>query len=295
MPDVTKRLRPLFVVCDEMTKAADHAVYLEGPGEIGTLEHFDRVVFMRALNTLKAARGLLALGHWEIASVCARQLFELVLNMEAIADGDRAERQLTFAKYGLLQRLMVERREIQYCIDTGRPYDHERFKGIDAYLASTSFVEFQTQKPGKEVQWARSWNGKTVYEMATASTDPLRIHHYNNLFRKWSEEAHAAPGALLESLFRVGDGEWVERLIHDEDRNTSEVLVLSMNLLLELWLNLPAAPKHHLDRSGQWLDRVNDFVRRDMDETTEEYTYPRNPDGSYLIPPLADADEPRAN
>lgn len=54
------------------------------------LVRFDRGILLRAVNALKAARLLLEAVHWEFAAAPARQLFDLVVNIEHLnTQGDR--------------------------------------------------------------------------------------------------------------------------------------------------------------------------------------------------------------
>ncbi len=89
-PAPSTRLKPVFAICEEVTRAADKAAADAGPAHAGTQTQFERSFFFRGNNTLKAASLVAGDGYWEVAATCARQLFELVLNMEYIAqDEDR--------------------------------------------------------------------------------------------------------------------------------------------------------------------------------------------------------------
>ena len=146
-----KRLRPLFRISRDMTDAGDFAVAKAGPAIVGTQAQFERAIFMRGVNTLKAARLVSESGHWEVASACARQLYELVLNMEAIDRApDRERASVTFVAVGLLQQLLFQKAESEYERDTGRDYRVERLAQVQEILDSPMFEEFRSRGAVRE-------------------------------------------------------------------------------------------------------------------------------------------------
>lgn len=98
-----KRLPVFFQMLDEMTRTADRAPASRDRPFMQD-ELFDMAVFVRANNLVKASRTLFADGHWEVAASAARQLFELLVNVEYLLNQPQpAGERLRYAKFGLLQ------------------------------------------------------------------------------------------------------------------------------------------------------------------------------------------------
>lgn len=128
--------------------AGDSAIAKAGPARIATQGQFERAIFLRGVNTLKAARLVAESGHWEVASACARQIYELVLNMEAIDRApDRERTSVTFVAFGLLQKLLFEKAELEYERDTGRPYSADRIEEVQGILDSPHVRGVQNHGP----------------------------------------------------------------------------------------------------------------------------------------------------
>lgn len=269
-----------------MVDEGDLAIAKAGPAQIGTQEQFERTILVRGVNTLKAARVVAEMGHWEVAAVCARQIFELVLNMEEIDRAqDRVQASMRFALYGLLQKARYQKVELDYDRDTGRPYDAQRFEELPKMLASPIFDPFRVKKAGKPDGWLASWSGKSAWQLAQASTSRMRVPQYNLLFKKWSEQVHGAPGAHVDNMFRQGDADWIAESIKQDDNETSNVMHMAMLLFVELWHLLPGAAPFPAEKALDWSNRLFAWIERDG-KIPAEYRYPRNPDGSYIIEPL---------
>lgn len=287
-----KRLRPLFRISREMTDAVDIAIARLGPAHLGTQEQFERTILMRGANTLKAARLVAEGGHWEVAAVCARQIYELVLNMEALGRAEnREEASITFARYGLLQKLLHQLEEISYDRDTGRPYDQERLDELIRRRDSAIFLDFRIEKVGKPVSWRRSWTGKTTWQLAEESSSQMRVPQYRNLFKRWSEEAHGAPSAHIDNMFRRTGEDWAEQVVKQDDRENSEVTQMAMLLFVDLWQLLPAAAPFPASQALDWSNRIFVLIEQRSGKIPEEYRHPKRPEGSYIIAPPASAPE----
>ncbi|WP_250442695.1 DUF5677 domain-containing protein [Actinotalea sp. C106] len=253
---------------DEVTRAADIA--LAAVRTMASETHqFDIALFVRGVNALKAVRLLTADGHWEIATAPARQLYELVLAAEELnRASDRNEAALRFANFGLLQAARAALARIEYDAATGRPVDDDHRQRLVGFLASGAVGEFRTVKGNGKIAWAQSWSGKTARALAEASDQPLRLNQYELLFTAWSEETHAAPGALIDSITRrVGD-QGIKGLIADDDRNVAEVQAMSLMLFFELGLLLPDAPDLGAKAIEGWINRLRSwtFERFGIDE-----------------------------
>ncbi|HCX83612.1 MAG TPA: hypothetical protein DHV14_00405 [Micrococcales bacterium] len=245
---------------DEVTRAADVAL-----GAIGAMtsetHQFDIALFVRGLNALKAVRLLTADGHWEIATAPARQLYELVLAAEELnRASDRNEAAFRFAKFGLLQTARGALARIEYDAATGRPVDDDHRQRLEGFLASGPVSEFRTVKGNGKIVWARSWSGKTARELAEASDHPLRSKQYELLFTAWSEETHAAPGALIDSIVRRAGDQGFEDVVADDDRNVAEVQAMSLMLFFELGRLLPDAPDLGSETIEGWVSRLRSWT-----------------------------------
>lgn len=257
-----------------MTDAADFAIARLGPAHLGTQEQFERTIFMRGANTLKAARLVAEAGHWEIAAACARQIYELVLNMEAIGRAEnREEASITFARYGLLQRLLHQLEEAIYDRDTSRPYDEDRLAELIRRRDSPIFADFRIEKLGKPLAWRRSWTGKTTWQLAEESTNAMRVPQYRILFKRWSEEAHGAPGAHIDNMFRRTGEDWAEDVLKEDDRQISEVTQMAMLLFIDLWQLLPAAAPFPAENVVDWSDRMFALIEQRGGKIPDEYRY----------------------
>lgn len=112
----------------------------------------------------------------------------------------------------------------------------------------------------------------------------MRVAQYNNLFRKWSAEAHAAPGALVDNVFGPVGPKWVEDAVRQDDAEISSVMQMTMLLFMDLWRLLPYSVPFPAEASSEWCDRLFAWIERDG-KVPDEYRYPKRPDGSYIIAP----------
>jgi hypothetical protein len=248
-PSPKARLAKLFKLMGQVTEAAQKAV-LSTPDATEPVVRFDIEVLLRGANSVKAVRVLLEQGHWEHAVGITRQLFELLVNMEYLGkQSDRGEATLRFARFGLLQFVLAEQRKIEYDQGKGRPIDPAKAALVDHHLMN-DFTDFQAKpKPDGSVRWVDSWCRQKVQYLAEQSGDPMRVHQYEILFRVWSEEAHATPGALIKSLFRDNDDGWVDRAIAENDQWSKDTLCFTLMFFMRLWLELP-----HVSKDVQQID-----------------------------------------
>jgi len=211
LPGPKQRLARTFTTLKDAARAAD-ATLAQLPASAEYLDAFDRGILLRAVNALKSARLLLEAAHWEFAASPARQLFELVVNLEHLnAQANREQAALRFAKFGLLQTIHAQLETAAYEGQTGRPVDEQRVAVLQRMLEG-DYREFRAGSP-KNPRWARSWSRKSTRDLAFASSrQPLRQAQYRQLFVAWSEQLHAAPAALLDGFF-PGRAESIEGLI----------------------------------------------------------------------------------
>ncbi|MFJ9101113.1 DUF5677 domain-containing protein [Streptomyces sp. NPDC102405] len=250
------RLRPFFKLMEDVTSAADRTV-LETPDVENQLTRFDAEILVRGINSVKAVRSLLEHGHWEHAVGVTRQLFELLVNMEYLGTvEDRGEATLLFARFGLLQFLLAEERRFAYNREKGHPVNDQMAAMVDDHLKN-EFNDFQAKpRADGSVRWVSSWCRKDTAELARLSDDPMRTYHYNILYRVWSEQAHAAPGALIKNMFRDNDNGWVEQAVAETDRSSRDTIAFTLMFFLRLWVVLPHVEASH-ERVAVWLGKLS--------------------------------------
>jgi hypothetical protein len=245
------RLRSLFALLDDVITKADAALLTtETPTQ--PLVRFDVAMLQRGINTLKAARLLTEHGHWEFGATVARQLYELLVNMEYLAaQPNRNEAAFRYAKFGLLQSVRAQQRQLSYDQRTGRPVDAQRVDSIEALL-ERAFPEFRDERPNGDVRWPRSWSGKGTRQLAMLSPNRMRVAQYDQLFTIWSEQTHASPGALIDSFARRDGVNWVDEIVARDDVRTAEIVTMAISLFLELWHTLPNAPTFDPETFLKW-------------------------------------------
>jgi len=250
------RLRPFFKLMEDVTSAADRTV-LTTPDVEDVLTRFDAEIFVRGINSAKAVRALLEHGHWEHAVGVTRQLFELLVNMEHLGTlENRREATLQFTRFGLLQHLLAQQRKASYNREKGHPVDAEFAATVEQHLRG-DFTDFQGKlKNDGSVNWVKSWCRKDTAALAKLSADPMRSHHYNILFRVWSEQAHAAPGALIRNMFREDNEGWVKKTVAETDQASKDTLTFTLMFFLRLWVELPHVEVSH-ERVAVWLGELS--------------------------------------
>lgn len=211
----------------------------------------------RGANGLKATSTLCGDGHWEFAVGIVRQLFELVLNLEYLdAQPNRYQGAVQYTKFGLLQKLIRRQATITYERRTGRQVDSEEEAWVEAML-STKFAECRVGKPPG--RWAESWSGKTTKQLAYDSPRAIRKDQYELLFREWSEQSHASPGALIASMFADFN---VERIIEADDVRIAEAVTMAVGFFVDLQGLLRVAPTVPVEQRVKWMDEALQQAQR---------------------------------
>jgi len=258
-----KGLRGLLRLLVDIPAAAERGlVSVKLPDDHGpqALVMFDVGILLRAINALKAIRVLCAEWHWEFAVATIRQLFELVINMEQLAaQPDREGAIFRYAKYGLLQTVRHQQLDLLYQQKTGREIDEQRLAVLEQMLEQT-FPEFRSVGRTGHIHFARSWSGHDARYLAEHSRHPLRADQYDLLYASWSEQTHAAPAALLETMFPRGLSP--ERIIAGDLVRIVETITMAITLFLELWALLPHAPQPETSELHEWRTRMIDEARK---------------------------------
>lgn len=256
--DPTKTLRPLLAVLDEVCASTRKIVTEAGIATVG-YAGFDRAILIRGLNILEAVRVLATGLHWEAASSSARQMFELILNMEALAAlPDREEGSLRFGMYALLQKARMRLVEFEYNRSVGRPVDEIKAAETKAFLDNPGLEVFKNRvKPDGTVIWAKSWTGKQPWDLAKDSPNPHRTDQYSQLFVAWSDETHAAPVALMGAMMRTGGPDWADEHLNNELREMTQILLMVIHQYVELWNLLVNVPQADHEAWVGWFRRIN--------------------------------------
>lgn len=196
----------------------------------------------RVAETLLATVLLVEHSHWTAAAGTTRQLFELLLNLEHLANyADREAGIVRYRNFGEFQQLRGRIEKLKFIRESGHILDESQEQGYLAKLNEDRFKLF-IQRLDKETQapmWATSWSGHKIYKLCTLSVHRMGTDQYNLLFVEWSELAHAAPGATMAPDKSEEDA---SRIHSDATLRGSELLYVSMGFLIELWDLLPGAP-----------------------------------------------------
>jgi hypothetical protein len=195
-----------------------------------------RRVFDRAYNIVKGARLLLEHEHWELAASHVRQLFELLLDVEALNRApDQEAAAGRYMWFGALQEMRHLSASRRYEAASGRstPELMARIDEADQKMREMFDVFLGPPNMKGERRWAESWTGLTTKQLAALSTEDIRPYQYEVVYRLLSAHAHAAPMA-------VGGGRDVmpqdlESVVARDDRNTTEMISLLVSFFGGLW------------------------------------------------------------
>jgi hypothetical protein len=250
------RMASLFQLVRTITSAADRAVaatqYPEDDRERQLLI-FDVSQLERGSNALKSVSILCGEAYWEFASGIARQLFELVLNMEHLATfTDREEAIERYSAYGLLQKLEHLQMVYRYIQKSGRPAAvADALRAVETVLDDEKmFPFFRSKTKDGTLKNTGSWSGNKARYLAEKSKNPLRVAQYDVLFSAWSGEAHGTPGAVLAG--RLPPHNAPEDIAAVKYGETVQTLGMATTLFVELWTLLPHAPQP--TRAGQFAE-----------------------------------------
>lgn len=239
----------------EVAGAAESAVFgmaMPGTESDLILVQFDLAMLARGTNALKAVGLLCGEGHWEFAASVVRQLFELAINLEFLAEQPRRDEAIVrFVKFGMLQMLVQQQAMFEYDRKTGRAVNADAAATIEAML-KRDFSELRDAKrPGG---WKPNWSGHSARQLANRSGHKLRKDQYEILFTAWSEQTHASPGALLNSIF-PGPFDPTQ-IVGDDDTRIAETVAIAVSLFLDLHDLLPSLPGLPLEKQQDWLKRL---------------------------------------
>ena len=246
------RLRHVFTILGDVIRTAEAlllAVPLPEDDDDRRHTVFEIGVANRANSALKATRLLCEQGHWEFAAAVVRQLFELLLSIEHIGRlPDRRAAVFRYAKFGLLETIQARLAEAAYDEKTGRPVDSEYVAMLHA-LRDRGFSDFKVGPGGKK--WSRTWSGLSARDLADRSESTIRRDQYEILFRVWSQQTHATPGAMLAEVLPTDVD--IDAIVRDDDVRIVETCSVAIGMFIDLWSELPHLPKLDPAKSANWL------------------------------------------
>ncbi len=253
----SKALKAVVRLLEEIDDEAHDAARRSFPGEYSPLFNFDQGVLERGINTLKSVRLLVEHGHWEMAHSLLRQLLELLANMEFLAQmPDRTKATIQYVNYGLLQKTTEQILTMKYDEESGRPIDQERLAKLEAFQQGPTFDEFKANTKDGSLKFVDSWCRKKMKSLCEASANKLRLSQYALLYSPWSEQVHAAPGALIDSMFRNQGTDWQKLVIEEDEVRIHEAVSMAITLFLELRRFLPAIDAPDPEKANDWLERA---------------------------------------
>jgi hypothetical protein len=142
---------------------------------------------------------------------------------------------------------------------TGRTIEEDRLAGV-RLLLDGAFEEFRDYRKNGSWRWAESWSGKSVRELADESGEPIRRNQYKLLFSAWSDQTHASPGVLLETMF--SDDTDAEEMIAADDVRIAETLASAVTMFLDLWARLPSIPRPEPTNVTRWYVHFLDEAKK---------------------------------
>lgn len=220
-------------------------------------------VGQRALTLLQAARLLLEEGHWEVATGVARQLFEVLLNVEhVLAQSDPASAWDRYRRYGEAATLQAGLRKLKYAGQLGYADTDGEAEKIEGLLADAAYAEFKT---GQGVV-RPNWSGKKVAALARDSPREGRGDQYEFYYRTWSEQAHGSSSTLIEMLIPQPESGAHERILAGVARESRHLIVMLLILFADLVSALGLFGDAYGERSKAWREALakadNDFKAR---------------------------------
>lgn len=215
-----------FKVLDDVV-ACGLAALSPANGETGSADLMRFPVLDRAVMHLQAARLLLKECHWESTAVVARQLFELIVNIEEIQrrpDPQAAWEE--FSRYGVASAATSELAKIEYAKRQGYVDDDARASALRALLASPPY---DTLKVG-----GRGWSGKSVKVLSEQSRNPERKEQYRYYYSTWSDQVHANPSSLMRAIEPQAASDAERRIRQAVYSETRTLIVLLISLFCDL-------------------------------------------------------------
>lgn len=245
-----KQLRSYFVVLDSAIKSGAEAL-ASAQGPVSTVDASRLVLLDRAVTILQASRVLLEEAHWEAASGVARQLFELLVNVEELASQPNTETAWdTYKSFGLMATARRRKRALDYAIALGFDDTDDLGPELDEYLRSGEFDRFR-DKNGKLLD---NWARRDVASLAAASKDNMRKAQYEYYYRSWSEHAHASPSSLLPAIITQDEDSAVGRITETVRRETRQLIVMMTSMFSDLILVLGQPQLVAQEQVDGWRD-----------------------------------------
>lgn len=247
-----------FAVLDAAIKGA-HEALASAEGPVSVIGAAKLAVAMRGLTLLQAGRLLLMEGHWETASGVARQLFELLVDIEYLVSHDDVNSAwMTYMRFGMVQEVRSRRRAIDYAAAVGREIDDESVRILNDFLQMDAFDDLRDRKGDFVDRWSRH----NVKYLAEKSRSPVRKAQYEYYYATWSEQTHATPSALVESMLPQEALGVVERTLDRVYRETRQLIVMLISLFSELLIVLSDPPMVPVTTLESWREQLKEAEAR---------------------------------
>lgn len=254
----TRQMPEYFKVLDTVV-ASGHAALSSAHGVLSPVDRMRLPVLDRAVMHLQAAQVLLKECHWESAAVVARQLFELLVNIEEVQQ--RSDPQVAweeFTRYGIASAATSELAKIEYAKKQGYVDDNARASALRALLATPPY---DTLKVG-----GRGWSGKSVKTLSKHSANPDRKEQYGYFYSAWSDQVHSNPSALMRAIEpRVASEaeHHIRQMAYSETRSLIVMLVSLFCDLIDLLGEPRLIPEGKRSEWREQLREANDvFMKR---------------------------------
>ncbi|QYH34583.1 DUF5677 domain-containing protein [Salinibacterium sp. M195] len=226
-------------------------------GQVSASKAGRLAVAMRGTTLLQAGQLLLEEGHWEVAAGVARQMFELLINVEhLLAQPDEDAAWADYKNFAMAADLQARRRAMTFAMGDGYQDSDDSAADLDECLALEVFDQFRDRHQNIR----DSWSGKSAYKLAEQSSRSERLRQYQYYYRTWSAQAHAGPSSIIESLVPHSAAGAVEDFTGRTIRETLHLIAMLILLFSDLVIALDIlAPSTH-ERISSWRQAMQDAI-----------------------------------
>lgn len=207
----------------------------------------------RALTVLHGARLLMEEGHWELAAGAARQLFEVLVNVEHLLNQTDSEAGWeSYRRYGEAQFFQAGLRKLKYAVANGYNDENDQIGVFEATLADARFDEFRHQKG----HIRDSWTGISLEKLASSSRVPDRTAQYRYFYRTWSEQTHGSPSSLISSITPRAASNGLEQELARVGRESRQEIVILISLFADLASALGIFGSNYRAMVAVWREKL---------------------------------------
>jgi hypothetical protein len=243
----------LDLVIDDTVRSLNHLQ----PGSDSEVTRL--AVGHRALLLLQGARLLLEEGHWEFATGAARQVFEVLVNVEHLLNqSDTEAAWKSYRTYGEAQVLQASLRKLKYAIAAGYDDTTGEVKVLTAALDDAKFDEFRHPKGHIRDSWA----GRSIEKLADASGVAWRTDQYRYCYRTWSEQAHGSPSSLVSGITPRTASIGLDQELATFAREARQEITMLIGLFADLASALGIFNSSHEATVRGWREQLSQGAQR---------------------------------